>query len=209
MTESTERESQQGMTDTPASTLLERSWEWTLAFGLFMTLAGIIGISFAVWTTLASVVFFGALLMAGGIIYAIEAFRGEDHRKGSRLEQSLLATLYLVMAIAIFIDPVSASAAMTLILTGFFIFTGVMRLFYAVQRKDKKHGAVWAHVLAGLLNIALAAVIIWQWPISSLVFIGIFVSLELMFGGWILVFAALGLRKLVSTTDKHSSEKNA
>jgi len=204
MTASTEHESQQAMTDTPSPTLLERSWEWTLAFGLFMTIAGMIGISFAVWSTLASVVFFGALLMAGGIIYAIEAFRGDDHRKGSRLEQSLLAILYVLMAIAIFIDPVSASAAMTLILTSFFIFTGIMRLFYAMQRKDRKNGAVWAHVLTGLLNIALAAVIIWQWPISSLVFIGIFVSLELIFGGWILIFAALGLRKTCETLKENN-----
>jgi uncharacterized membrane protein HdeD (DUF308 family) len=178
-----------------AQEVLERSWELTLAFGILLVIAGTMGMYFAVWTTLASVIMFGALLATGAILHAIEAFRGNDHRKYSRLENGMLALLYAVMAVVTFIDPISASMALTMMLTGFFIFTGVMRLFYAFKRKSNKE-EVWLHVIMGVMNLALAAIVLWQWPVSSLLLIGLLVSIELLFSGWILVAAALSLRKL-------------
>jgi len=186
-----------------AQEVLERGWKWTLAFGILLVIGGTVGMSAAVWTTLASVIMFGALLATGAILHAIEAFRGNDHRQYSRLENGMLALLYLVMAVVTFIDPVSATIALTVILTGFFVFTGVMRLFYAFKRKCNKE-KVWLHVISGMMNLALAGVVIWQWPVSSLLLIGLLVSIELLFAGWILTLAALGLRKLQATDSSES-----
>jgi uncharacterized membrane protein HdeD (DUF308 family) len=186
-----------------AQEVLKRSWKWTLAFSVLLIIGGTLGMSAAVWTTLASVIMFGALLATGAILHAIEAFRGNDHRQYSRLENGLLALLYMMTAVVTFIDPVSATIALTLMLTGFFIFTGIMRLFYAFKRKCNQE-KVWLHVISGLINLSLAGIVIWQWPVSSLLLIGLLVSIELLFAGWILTFAALDLRKLQAADQSES-----
>jgi uncharacterized membrane protein HdeD (DUF308 family) len=69
----------------------------------------------------------------------------------------------------------------------------LLRSFTAFQHRALK-GWIWS-LLAGLVSIALGAMIIAHWPASGLWVIGLFVAIELIFNGWSNVFIALAARK--------------
>ncbi len=183
--------------DFPASALT-RNWIWTLIFGIALVILGVIGLYLSVWVTLASVMVFGAMLIAAAVMHGIESFRKPDHRKGSRLENILMAAMYLAMGGYVLIDPLAASIGLTLVLGAVFAAIGVTRLVYAWQRRDRKTEAL-LHVLTGGVALIMAAIILMEWPVSGLWVIGLLTSVELIQNGWLLVFAALALRRIQQT----------
>ena len=53
---------------------LERNWGWLLAFGIVSILLGTFGLYMTFGLTLATVLFFGALILAGGLLQLVQAF---------------------------------------------------------------------------------------------------------------------------------------
>ncbi len=177
-----------------------RGWGWSLFFGILLVVLGTVGLYLSVWVTLASVMVFGGLLVAAAVLHAAEVFRGADHRRGGRLEHGLMAAMYLAMGFYVVVDPLAASVGLTLVLGAVFAAIGLTRLVYAWQRRGDRAGAA-GHLLTGLAALAIAAIILFQWPISGLWAIGLLTSVELVQNGFLLVFAALGARALGSGGD--------
>jgi uncharacterized membrane protein HdeD (DUF308 family) len=140
--------------------------------------------------TLASMVFFGALLVAGGVFQILDALKCRGW-KGTILHV-LIGLLYVVGGVIVMIDPVFASETFTLVLAGVLIAVGLMRLIMAFQMRRAK-GWYWP-LISGLVSLALGAVILAQWPASSLFVIGLIIAIELIFNGWAYVFVALAAR---------------
>ena len=53
---------------------LRRNWGWVLALGVALIVLGIVALGAAVLTTVASVIFFGWLLIVAGVLETIEGF---------------------------------------------------------------------------------------------------------------------------------------
>jgi uncharacterized membrane protein HdeD (DUF308 family) len=141
--------------------------------------------------TLASVLLFGVLLIAGGVLQLVDAFKCKGWK--STLWHVLIALLYVAGGILIVFDPVLASATLTLILAWILIAVGIMRGIMAFQLRSTK-GWGWP-LLSGIVSIVLGGMIIAQWPVSGFWVIGLFVAIELIFNGWSYVFVALAARK--------------
>ncbi|WP_457574583.1 HdeD family acid-resistance protein [Desulfolithobacter sp.] len=174
---------------------LPRKWGWLLALGLLMLAAGTIGLYMTVAVTLVTVLFYGGLIMAGGILLLLHSIRAKEEKWHGRLGHVLLALLYLLAGVFIMINPVAASAALTLLLAALFMAMGILRITYGFRCRSK--GWKWlAPMIAGLIDMVFALVIAFSWPISGLWVIGLFVSIEMLMNGWILTFTALAARKL-------------
>jgi uncharacterized membrane protein HdeD (DUF308 family) len=171
---------------------LEKNWGWLLAFGIISVLLGGFGLYMTFGLTLATVVFFGALILTAGLLQLVQAF-GCNGWKGM-LAHVLIALLYVAAGILILIDPVLASSLLTLVLAGILIVVGVVRIMMALQVRKAAAGWYWA-LLSGLISILLGGMIIAQWPASGLWMIGLFVAIELIFSGWSYIFLALDARK--------------
>lgn len=52
-----------------------KNWGWILALGILFVALGTIGLGMSVFLTIASVMFFGALLLVGGVFQIIDAFK--------------------------------------------------------------------------------------------------------------------------------------
>jgi uncharacterized membrane protein HdeD (DUF308 family) len=91
-------------------------------------------------------------------------------------------------------DPVRASAVLTLVLAGILIAVGLSRIIMALQLRVAVAGWYWS-LLSGLVSILLGGMIIAQWPESGLWVIGLFVAIELLFSGWSTIFVALAARQ--------------
>ncbi len=178
---------------------LPRKWKLMLALGILMAVAGTMGLYMAVAVTLVTVLLYGGMLMAGGILSLVHFFKVREKKWHGRMTDLLLTLLYIGLGVVIFINPVAASAALTLLLGALFMCMGILRIRYGFR--CRKQGWKWLlPVTVGLLDCVFALVIALSWPVSGLWVIGLFVSIELIMNGWILIWTALAVRKLGRTT---------
>jgi len=170
---------------------LEKNWGWLLALGIVFVVLGTIGLGMAVTLTIASLLVFGVLLLAGGVIQLFEAFKNKGWR--STLWHVLIAILYIVAGITVLDDPVLASKVLTLLLAGVILGIGIVRVAVALQHRGTA-GWTWT-LLGGIASIVLGVLIYLRWPVSALWLIGMFVAIDLIISGWSYIFLALAARR--------------
>jgi uncharacterized membrane protein HdeD (DUF308 family) len=171
---------------------LKKNWGWLLALGIVSIVLGTIGLYMTFALTLATVLFFGALILVGGVLQLIQAFSCKGW-KGA-LGHVLIGLLYIVAGIVILKDPLLASGVLTLVLAGILIAVGVIRITMGIQHRKAASGWYWP-VLSGVVSILLGGMIVAHWPVSGLWVIGLFVAIELILNGWSYVFVAVAARR--------------
>ena len=168
-----------------------RNWGWIFALGLIFIVLGIIGLGMLFALTVASVFFFGILLIVGGGAQLVDALKCKGWK--GMLWHLLMAILYVVCGIIVIVNPVGASMIFTMLLACIFIAVGLVRIGMAIQMRS--HGSwIWP-LLGGIVSILLGAMILGQWPVSGLWVIGLFVAVELIVNGWSYLFVALAARR--------------
>ena len=171
---------------------LAHNWGWLLAQGILLVVLGTIGLGMTIWLTLASVFIFGVFLLIGGGVQIFQTFKCRGW--GSILWHGLIAVLYVLAGISVMSDPLAASTLFTLLLAGALVGIGVVRLVMAFQLRGAKNW-FWP-LIGGIAAIVLGFMILARWPVSGLWVIGLFVAIEMIFGGWTYIFIALGAREL-------------
>ena len=175
---------------------IAKGWGWLLALGIVSLILGVIGLGMTAALTIVSVIFFGALLLVGGVIQLIDAFRHSGWK--STFWHVLIALLYLVGGIILVGDPVGGSVALTLVVAAMLVASGIFRAVMAFQAKGV---AGWGWLLFGaILSIVLGLMILASWPVSGLWVIGLFVAIELIINGWSCVIMALVGRRVAKGT---------
>jgi uncharacterized membrane protein HdeD (DUF308 family) len=169
---------------------LEKHWGWLLLFGLVSIVLGTLGLGMTFMLTEFSVVFFGALLVAGGVLQLLDAIKCRGWK--SMAWHVLIALLYVGAGLVMVLKPVLASLSLTLIIAYILIAVGVLRVIMAFQMRSS--GGWWWLLLAGIVSAALGVMILMQWPQSGLWIIGLFIAIELIFNGWSYIFVALAAR---------------
>jgi uncharacterized membrane protein HdeD (DUF308 family) len=173
---------------------LPRQWGWLLALGILMVVLGTLGMGIAFYVTLASVLIYSGFLIGAGILQLWQGIKAKETAWSGRTQQFLVALFYLAIAALIIWDPIAASAGLTLFLGALLAGIGVVRIVDALR--CRRAGWQWAWPLvAGILNLILAAIILFSWPFSGLWVIGLFISIEMIINGWLLIFVSLEVRK--------------
>jgi len=171
---------------------LKKNWGWLLALGFASIVLGTVGLYMAFALTVATVLVFGALILASGLFQVVHAFTCKGWK--SMLGHSLIALLYVAAGALIVLDPVLASGVFTMALAGILIAAGLIRIMMAFQLRAAVSGWYWA-LLSGIVSVLLGGMIIAQWPVSGLWVIWLFVAVELILHCWSYVFVALAARK--------------
>lgn len=166
---------------------LRQNWGWLLALGIVLIILGTIGLGMTFFLTVASMVYFGVLLLIGGGFQIFHAVKATGWK--SIILSVLIGILYLLAGITIINNPVAASTLLTLVLGGALIGIGIARMVMALQLRGLKS---WVWPLAsGILEILLGVMIVAKWPVSGLWVIGLFVAIELIMNGWSCIAIAL------------------
>ena len=174
---------------------LPRKWGWLLALGILMLVTGSIGLIQSVAMTLVTVLFFGAIIMVNGTFALVQTIMDKEEKWRGKMVHVLLGVLYIGAGALILVNPVAASAALTLFLGGIFLAMGIIRIVYGLRLR--KLGWKWVMpVVIGVVDILFAIILGMSWPVSGLWVIGIMVSIELLMYGWMLTFTALAVRKM-------------
>jgi uncharacterized membrane protein HdeD (DUF308 family) len=144
--------------------------------------------------TIAVAVFIGWVLLVSGIVGLISTFR---MRNAPGFGWSLLSAVIAIAAGVILLAwPLSGVLSLTLILTAFLTIEGVASIMMALTHR---HGfsARWALLLvSGLVDLFLAALILFGLPGTAAWAIGLLVGINLVFGGSTLISMALQARSL-------------
>jgi uncharacterized membrane protein HdeD (DUF308 family) len=157
--------------------------------GLVSIIVGLLAISSAFVATLASVMFFGALLLIEGVMSLIHAVMVRNWR-GFALHL-FAAALYLLVGLFLLEDPIRAAAVLTLLLTAAFFVGGLLRIVFSIAERFP----AWPwFMITGLVDLLLGVMLWRNWPESSLWVIGVFVGIDLLLHGWSAIFLALSVR---------------
>ncbi len=170
---------------------VSRNWGWLLALGILFVILGTIGLGMTFTLTLASVLFFGVLMLIGGGAQLVQAFQDKGWK--SVIWHVLIALLYIGAGIIVVRNPVGASLLLTAMLAGALVAVGVVRIIMAFQLRGDS-GWVWL-LLGGIVTLLLGLMIFSKWPVSGLWVIGLFVAIEMIVNGWSYVAIALAARR--------------
>jgi uncharacterized membrane protein HdeD (DUF308 family) len=168
-----------------------RNWGWFLAFGIVLVLLGIAAVVRAFTSTVASMMFFGWLLIFSGIIEFVHAFMVG---KWAGFFVHLLVALVFGVAGALMVSrPVSSAEAITLVMAVFFLVAGLYQLI----------ASGWSHVPGwdwqaanGAISAIMGILLLAQWPASGLWMVGLFIGIDLIVYGSAWIAMAVQLHKL-------------
>jgi uncharacterized membrane protein HdeD (DUF308 family) len=172
-----------------ASPEIVQHWGWFLVFGIGLLALGIAAVTRSVTATIASMVFFGwLLLLASGIEIAQAIMVG----KWAGLFQHLLAAiLFGVAGLLLIIRPAVSAEVITLFMAMIFLIGGLFQLIGSMIVAYPGWG--WQAV-DGLITFLLGLLLITGWPATGLWVIGLFIGINLIVYGIAWIALALGLR---------------
>lgn len=169
---------------------LGKNWIWLLLLGFLFLILGLIGLGRLFALSLAGALFFGVLIIIGGVAQFLEALKCKGW-KGVAFHV-LISVLYVIGGVFVIRDPLAASVLLTWVLATVLICVGVLRIIMAIQMRSS--GSWIIPLLGGIISIVLGGIILAQWPLSGLFVIGLFVAVELIVNGWSYIFIALAAR---------------
>jgi uncharacterized membrane protein HdeD (DUF308 family) len=166
-------------------------WGWFLAFGIVLLLLGIAAIVRSFTATVASMYFFGWLLVLASIFEFVSAFM-VGNWAGFFLHL-LIAILFGIVGVLMLVRPVISAEALTLVMSMFFLIAGLFQLIASLWA----HLPGWGwHALSGVVTSILGILVLAGWPVTGLWVIGLFVGINLVFYGWAWIALAIGLHKM-------------
>jgi len=168
-----------------------QQWWCFLLLGVALIVIGSFCIADPLIGSIASVLFLGFLLLAGGITQVVSAFWAG--RWSGMLLHVLIGALYGVVGYMIIDAPGISLAVLTKFIAIFLIIGGVFRIVAALVMRFHDWGWV---LLNGAITLFLGLIINRQLPEASLWVIGLFIGLEMIFNGWAWVMLSLGLRRI-------------
>jgi uncharacterized membrane protein HdeD (DUF308 family) len=165
-------------------------WGWFLAFGIALLILGVAAVARAVTATVATMLFFGWLLvLASGIEIAQAILVG--HWVGF-FHHLLAAVLFGVVGLLIVTRPTISAEVATVVMAAFFLIGGLFQLIASMALALPGWG--W-QAADGIITLVLGVLVLVEWPASGLWVIGLFVGIDLIFYGLEWIALALGVRQ--------------
>lgn len=158
---------------------LREKWAALTAFGVLLVVLGVAALFFSLIATIVTVTLNGVLFLIAG---AAEIGIGMHAREWGRFFLWVIGGLvYVAAGVLCVVNPVLASAALTLLLGAGLIVAGVVRTFLAFQL-PADHPRVLVF-LAAAVTILLGLIIVTHWPLDSVYVLGTLLGVDLLFHG--------------------------
>jgi uncharacterized membrane protein HdeD (DUF308 family) len=175
---------------------LARRWKWLMALGVLSVIGGLFAILFPLIASISAAILCGWALLFGAVAQGMALFRARSG--GEMAKHGLLALLYAIAGLYLLLFPVSGTITLTVVLVAWFFATGVVQLVAAYQGWGAAPGMGWL-AASGLISVILGVLIWADLPSSATWAIGLLVGIELLMGGWDLIFLALAARSALAT----------
>ena len=171
---------------------VRRHWVLFLSEGILLVVLGILALLAPVMASVAATVFFGWILFLSGLLGLISTIRA---RRAPGVWWSLVSALIGMAAGVLLLGwPVLGALSLTAVLIAFLFAEGIVSILYALEHRNALSGR-WGWMLAsGIIDVTLAVLLILGLPGTALWALGLILGINLIFGGWALIFMALHAR---------------
>ncbi|WP_194273830.1 MULTISPECIES: HdeD family acid-resistance protein [Rhizobium] len=169
---------------------VEENWGWFVALGVGLLIAGGIASANLFLSTLASIIYIAAMMLAGGVMQVLHGFLSHGWKR--RAIYVLGGILYAVASAFIISDPVLSAVGISFVIGVLLVATGVLRSLAGLRDRSRT-GWGWL-VASGILTLGVGVVILATWPAVGLGLLGAMLTVDLIFQGWSYVAFGLALR---------------
>ena len=171
---------------------VRRHWVLFLIEGIVLVILGILALLAPMIASVAATVLFGWLLLLSGIVGLVATFRAR-HAPG--FWWSLLSAVIGIVAGVLLIGwPLLGTLSLTAVLIAFLFAEGIVTIMYALEHRTALSGR-WGWMLAsGIVDVGLGVLLFIGLPGTALWALGLLLGINLLFGGWALIFMALHAR---------------
>jgi uncharacterized membrane protein HdeD (DUF308 family) len=176
---------------------LGSAWGWIVAYGVASLVAGVIAVAWPGSTLVVIAIIFAAQLLVGAVYQFVFAFAIPTESGWLKALIALLSVFSFVVAIYL-LGHVGLTLLVLATLVGiYWIALGVIELFLAIGHSDIR----WRPWIAitGILSIIAGGVVV-IFPVSSLVFLTIFLGFWLVLFGLMVIVRGIGLRSAARVT---------
>ena len=167
------------------------NWGWLMFMGLVLVVLGCIGLYMTGMLTLVSIFYIGIMLLAGGVLMLIDAFRAEGWK--AKFWAILLSLIYAISGCVMIVDPAASAIWFTLFIAVFLLASGVARIIIGFTVRKEVSSWAWT-VFSGVVSIIFAVLIYNAWPFSGLWVIGMYVAIEMLLQGTSMISIALAAK---------------
>ncbi|MDI3560284.1 HdeD family acid-resistance protein [Bradyrhizobium sp. Arg816] len=174
------------------SETVKAHWKAFLFEGILLAVLGIAALILPPLASLAIAIFLGWMFLISGIGGLIVTYWA---RSTPGFWWSLISAALAVLAgMLLLARPMQAVLTLTIVLGAYFLAEGVATIMYALEHRRELNSR-WSWLLiSGLVDIAIAFMVITGLPSSAEWAIGILVGINLLFGGATLIGMALAAR---------------
>ena len=167
-------------------------WKAFLIEGILLVILGLAAMIVPPLASLAVTIFLGWMFLISGV--ASLALTLWARQMPGFWWSLISAVLAVVAGIVLLAQPVQGTLTLTIVVGAYFLAEGVATIMYALEhRRELSERWSWL-VVAGLMDLLIAAIIITGLPGSALWVIGLLVGINLVFGGTSLIGMALAAR---------------
>ncbi len=174
---------------------LTSKWGWFTALGLLLIMFGALALIDVIAVTLASVMFIGGMLLAGGAFQIVHAFMTKTWRAFAM--NMLCGVLYVIGGLLIMDEPVEGSIIITALVVAALIAGGMLRVAIALRHREVQ--GWWLLLLGGLVSVVIGVLLYRSLPWSGLWVLGTLIAAELLMQGGSWLQFGLSLRRMART----------
>jgi len=172
---------------------LHRHWGLFLIEGIVLLVLGALAVLVPPVATLAITILFGWLFLISGVVGLITTFW---MRSAPGFWWSLIsAALGIIVGLLLVTRPLGGALSLTLLLVAFFIVEGAVSIMFALDHKRELSGQWGWMLLSGIIDLALAMMILAGLPSTAAWALGLLVGINMIFGGAAMIAMALHARK--------------
>ena len=173
------------------------AWGWIVAYGVATVLAGVAALLWPSSTLVVIAIIFAAQLLVGAVYQFVFAFAVPNESGWLRALFALLSVFSFVVAIYLFAHVGLTLLVLATVIGIYWIALGIIELFLAIGHSEIRWRP-WIGI-TGILSIVAGTVVV-IFPVSSLLFLTIFLGFWLVIFGVTLIVRGVGLRSAPHVT---------
>jgi uncharacterized membrane protein HdeD (DUF308 family) len=180
------------------SAAIQRHSGLFLLEGILLIILGTLAVLVPAVASVAATIVFGWILLLSGVIGLIATLRAR-HAPG--FGWSLVSAIIGIAAGLILLAmPLEGTLSLTAVLIAFLFVEGVASILYALEHRKSSSGR-WGWMLAsGILDVVLALILLAGLPGTAVWALGLLIGINMIFGGWSLVWMALHARSATTAS---------
>ena len=174
------------------SAAIHRHWGLFLLEGILLIVLGAFAVLVPAVASVAATIVFGWILLLSGLIGLVATLRA---RQAPGFGWSLLsAVIGIAAGIILLAMPLQGTLSLTAVLIAFLLIEGVASILYALEHRKGSSGR-WSWMLAsGIVDLVLGLILLAGLPGTAVWALGLLIGINMIFGGWALVWMALHAR---------------